>query len=46
VAALDEEVRARLNREFVELVEEWNQAPDGSAEIDAEYLLVVARRAG
>ena len=46
VAALDEEARERLRREFVELVEEWNQASDGSVEIDAEYLLVVARRPG
>lgn len=46
VAALDDEPRARLQGEFVELVENWNQASDGSVEIDAEYLLVVARRPG
>ncbi|HEV2773299.1 MAG TPA: class I SAM-dependent methyltransferase [Thermoleophilaceae bacterium] len=46
IAALDEETRARLHREFVELVERWNRASDGSVEIDAEYLLVVARRPG
>lgn len=46
VAALDEQARARLRGEFVELVERWNQAADGSVEVDAEYLLVVARRPG
>jgi SAM-dependent methyltransferase len=46
IAALDEEARARLHGEFVELVDQWNRASDGSVEIDAEYLLVVARRPG
>jgi SAM-dependent methyltransferase len=46
VAALDEEARARLRREFVELVGRWSQATDGSVEIDAEYLLVLAHRPG
>ncbi|MBA3421820.1 MAG: class I SAM-dependent methyltransferase [Thermoleophilaceae bacterium] len=46
VATLDEEAVARLRADFVELVEGWNQASDGSVEIDAEYLLVVARRPG
>ncbi len=46
IAALDEGARARLHAEFVELLEEWTQASDGSVEIDAAYLLVVARRSG
>lgn len=46
VEMLDEQARARLHGEFVELVEDWNRATDGSVEIAAEYLLVVARRRG
>jgi ubiquinone/menaquinone biosynthesis C-methylase UbiE len=43
---LDDEARGRFRDEFVALVDEWNGADDGSVEIDAEYLLVVARRRG
>jgi SAM-dependent methyltransferase len=44
--ALDEDLRGRLRREFAELVDRFNTATDGSVEIDAEYLLVVALRRG
>ena len=44
--SLDEEAVARLRSDFVELVDRWNRASDGSVEIEAEYLLVVARRSG
>ena len=43
---LDEDGRRRFRDDFVALVDEWNTAGDGSVEIDAEYLLVVARRRG
>ena len=43
---LDEQAQGRLRTEFVELVARFNTATDGSVEIDAEYLLVVARRSG
>jgi len=43
---LDEDARGRLRDEFAELVDRFNTATDGSVEIDAEYLLVVARRRG
>lgn len=40
-----EEFEAML-REQIELVERWNGADDGSVEIEAEYLLTVARKRG
>ena len=43
---LDDEARGRLRAEFTGLIEQFNSASDGSVEIDAEYLLVVARRRG
>lgn len=43
---LDDEGRGALRRDFLALVEQWNGASDGSVEVDAEYLLVVARRRG
>ncbi len=43
---LDDQARSRLREEFASLVDSWNKATDGSVEIDAEYLLVVARRRG
>ncbi|CAA9518003.1 MAG: Methyltransferase type 11 [uncultured Solirubrobacterales bacterium] len=43
---LDDESRGRLREEFAELVDQFNSATDGSVEVDAEYLLVVARRRG
>ena len=43
---LDEEAAQQLRAEFVDLVERWNRAEDGSVAIDAEYALVVARRRG
>jgi hypothetical protein len=43
---LDDEARSRLREDFASLVDSWNKATDGSVEIDAEYLLVVARRRG
>jgi len=44
--SLDDERKAQVREEFVELVGEFNQATGGSVEIDGEYLLVVARRRG
>jgi ubiquinone/menaquinone biosynthesis C-methylase UbiE len=44
--ALDDEGRARLRDDFHSLVADFNQATDGSVEVDGEYLLVVARRRG
>jgi ubiquinone/menaquinone biosynthesis C-methylase UbiE len=45
-ASLDDDGRARLDREALAFVERWNTgAPDGAAELPVEYLLVVARRA-
>jgi len=43
---LDEDARGRLRDEFANLIERFNTATDGSVQIDAEYLLVVARRRG
>ncbi len=43
---LDDDERGRFRDEFTKLVDSWNKATDGSVEIDAEYLLVVARRRG
>ncbi len=43
---LDDGERGRFREEFASLVDGWNRATDGSVEIDAEYLLVVARRRG
>jgi hypothetical protein len=44
--SLDEESKASLRQEFLEVVGRFNQASDGSVEVDAEYLLAVARRRG
>ena len=35
-----------MRRDFLELVERWNRASDGSVSVSSEYLLVVARRPG
>ena len=43
---LDDDERGRFRDEFALLLDSWNKATDGSVEIDAEYLLVVARRRG
>ena len=44
--SLDEDALERLRNDVLELVDRWNLATDGSVDIEAEYLLVVARRAG
>jgi SAM-dependent methyltransferase len=44
--SLDEDALARIRQEFDELVGRYNRAPGESVEVDAEYLLVVARRRG
>jgi ubiquinone/menaquinone biosynthesis C-methylase UbiE len=44
--ALPAEDYESLKAEVLELVDEANRAEDGSVAIDAEYLLVVARKAG
>lgn len=44
--ALDDARRAALRSDLLALVDEHNQASDGSIAIDCEYLLVVARRRG
>ena len=41
----DEEF-AQLRREMVELAREWSPAGDGPLSIDAEYLVIVARKRG
>ena len=41
----DDDALAQLRREFEDLVGRYNAAAD-SVEVDAEYLLVVARRRG
>jgi SAM-dependent methyltransferase len=43
---LDEDARRRLRDELAELFDRFNTATHGSVQIDAEYLLVVARRRG
>jgi hypothetical protein len=43
---LDQEAYAETRRRFVEIVEEFNQADDGSVRIQSEYLIVVARKRG
>ena len=44
--SLDEEGLEALRGEFLELVRRWNRAGGGPVAIDAEYLLVVARKRG
>jgi hypothetical protein len=44
MAKLSDEGRQAMAMDFVELVGEHNQADDGSVAIDAEYVIVVARR--
>lgn len=44
--SLDDEALDRLRADVLSVVERFNRAADGSVEIDAEYLLVVARRRG
>ena len=41
-----EEQRAAIRSDLLELLEEFNQADDGSLVLDAEYLVVVARKRG
>ena len=44
--ALGPELYDETRRRFREIVDEFNQADDGSVRIGSEYLLVVARRRG
>jgi SAM-dependent methyltransferase len=44
--AMSEDDRARVKAEMLALIEEFNQAGDGSVLIDAEYLVIVARKRG
>jgi SAM-dependent methyltransferase len=44
--ALGPEIYDETRRRFREIVNEFNQADDGSVKIESEYLLVVARRRG
>lgn len=43
---LDEDRYAAMRAEFIELVERFGRSADGPVAIQAEYLLVVARKAG
>jgi SAM-dependent methyltransferase len=44
--ALGPEIYDETRRRFRELAEEFNQADDGTVQIESEYLLVVARKRG
>jgi hypothetical protein len=44
--ALGPELYDEAMRRFVDLMNEFNQADDGSIRIQSEYLLVVARKRG
>jgi ubiquinone/menaquinone biosynthesis C-methylase UbiE len=44
--ALSDEDRAAMQRDILGVIDEFNQASDGSVAIDAEYLVVVARKRG
>jgi ubiquinone/menaquinone biosynthesis C-methylase UbiE len=44
--AMSEENRAAMKREILGVIEELNQASDGSVAIDNEYLITVARKRG
>jgi SAM-dependent methyltransferase len=44
--SLPDDRREELRRDFVDLVERWNRADDGSVAVDGDYLIVLARRRG
>ncbi|HET8674011.1 MAG TPA: class I SAM-dependent methyltransferase [Thermoleophilaceae bacterium] len=44
--AMSDEDRVAMKRDVLALIEEFNQASDGSVAIDAEYAVVVARKRG
>jgi SAM-dependent methyltransferase len=46
MATVSEEDRAAMRADLLELIDEFNQADDGSMLVDAEYLVVVARKRG
>jgi SAM-dependent methyltransferase len=44
--SVSDEERAAMRQGMLELIDEFNQADDGSIVVDAEYLVVVARKRG
>ena len=44
--SLPSEVRYRMKQDVLALIDEYNQADDGRLVIDAEYLVIVARKRG
>lgn len=44
--SVSDEVRAAMREDLLALIDEFNQADDGSVVLDAEYLVVVARKRG
>jgi SAM-dependent methyltransferase len=46
MATVSDEDRAAMRQDLLDLIGEFNQADDGSMLVDAEYLVVVARKRG
>jgi hypothetical protein len=46
VKSLSSEDRHAMKQQLLALIDEYNQADDGSVVIDAKYLVVVARKRG